>query len=144
MKDHTFPIWFPIFFIIMWCGVCFLLSRLSGWVSLAQHFRFKQSFPAERKHFRSGMVGWVGYRSCLTVGINHEGLYLAVMPLFAIGSPPLFIPWRNVTGIKKGGRFFFMEEGIIVVGNPHITTVRIPWQFIERARSWLDPKLIQE
>lgn len=144
MRADTFFSWFPVFFITMWCGVCFLLSRLSGWASLAEYFRLKQPFSGERKHFRSGMVGWVGYRSCLTVGVNREGLYLAVMPIFALGSPPLFIPWKSVTSIKKQKRFFFMQEGALEIGNPTITTACIPWRFIDTARHYFDPKLIRE
>jgi hypothetical protein len=36
------------------------------------------------------------YRSCVTLGANARGLYLAVRPLFRIGHPPLFIPWSDV------------------------------------------------
>ena len=90
------------------------------------------------------MVGSVGYGKCLTVGVSHEGLYLAVMPIFALGSPPLFVPWKNVTNITKGRRFFFMQMGSLAVGNPTITTIQVSWRFIETVRHWLDPKLIEE
>ena len=44
-----------------------------------------------------GSVHLARYNGVLTVGVNPAGLYLAVMPLFRPGHPPLFIPWPDVT-----------------------------------------------
>lgn len=141
MKTDTLPFWFPFFFIAMWCSVCFLLSQMSGWSTMVQRFRLKRPFVGARKYFQSGMVGWVGYRSCLTVGVGQEGLYLAVLPLFAIGSPPLLIPWTGLSNLRKK-KFLWIEDALMDIGHPKITSVRIPWRFIETARPWLGQKLI--
>jgi hypothetical protein len=42
----------------------------------------------------------VAYRSCLTVGVNEGGLYLAVWFLFRMAHSPLFIPWGDVKLIE--------------------------------------------
>jgi hypothetical protein len=41
------------------------------------------------------------YGGCLTVGSDAAGLYLAVMFLFRVGHPPLFIPWDERTISRK-------------------------------------------
>ncbi len=50
---------------------------------------------------------WIaGYRNCLTVGCNHEGLYLATMPPFQFRHPPLLIPWDEITVTRRQIVFF--------------------------------------
>jgi hypothetical protein len=45
---------------------------------------------------------WIaGYRHCLTVGANEDGLYLATFPFFPLGHPPLLIPWNEVSHSKR-------------------------------------------
>jgi hypothetical protein len=39
----------------------------------------------------------MSYNNCLTVGSNPEGLYLAVLFLFRVGHPPLFVPWQDIS-----------------------------------------------
>jgi hypothetical protein len=56
-------------------------------------------FPAFRSAAVRHAAPWrhARYRSCMTLGANARGLYLAVLPLFRIGHPPLFIPWTDVS-----------------------------------------------
>jgi hypothetical protein len=42
-------------------------------------------------------MGVVRYNGALTVGVNAAGMYLAMLPLFRLGHPPLFIPWSDIT-----------------------------------------------
>ena len=136
------PFWFfVVCFIGLWWGVTFLMSKMSGWSTLAEQFRLrdKDSFTGQRKYCRWGKIGLIGYNNCLKVGVSQEGLYLALMPLFRVGSPPLLIPWMHVSKIETN-KFLFGEEAVVYIGTPIITTVRIPGQFIEPARSWINPE----
>ena len=50
---------------------------------------------------QSASMRGVGYRSCLTIGTGVEGLYIAVLFLFRVGHPPLFIPWNDIKIRRK-------------------------------------------
>jgi hypothetical protein len=55
-----------------------------------------------------GMRRWTNYNNCITVGANKYGLYLAVLPIFRVGHPPLFFPWTDIS-TEAGSRRFFGE-----------------------------------
>jgi hypothetical protein len=56
-----------------------------------------------------------GYKGCLTVGADSEGLYLATFPFFPLFHPPLFIPWNEVSRVKKD--FLFLTGVRFLLGN---------------------------
>lgn len=101
--EALLPFLFPVFFIGMWVFVLLLVAMLGGWSRLAEYYRTQTRFEGQTWRFRSGRFGWAGYNGCLTLGANHEGLYLAVFPLFRVGHPPLFIPWYDITTTEKKG-----------------------------------------
>jgi hypothetical protein len=88
--------------VIVWLMVTLVISYIGGWASLAQEFRCPEDFVGRRYHGYSGyMRGLAHYRNCLTLGANHQGLYLAVLFLFRLAHPPLFIPWREISVTRK-------------------------------------------
>jgi hypothetical protein len=108
IDQHPTALWFifPCYFVTLWLLVSAVISYLGGWTTLAKRFRLRHSFVGERWHSQSGQMRWIaGYRSCLTVGCNTEGLYLATMPLFRFRHPPLLIPWEEVA-IRRRQMFF--------------------------------------
>jgi len=85
-------------FAVFWMLIVWLISAVGGWRSLAAHYRSDLPFTGRTWSFRSGLMGGMArYNGLLTVGVNPAGLYLAVMPLFRPGHPPLFIPWPDLT-----------------------------------------------
>lgn len=103
---------FLMFFAGLWISVSLLLSWIGGWAALARSYPLATEFDGRRWRFRSVVVRhanplrYTGYGSCVTLGANVRGLYLAVFPLFRIGHPPLFIPWADVRIAKHAGLFF--------------------------------------
>ncbi|HEY1380157.1 MAG TPA: hypothetical protein VGF55_25370 [Gemmataceae bacterium] len=99
----------PALFAVLWCGVLLLIGRMGGWSRLAAAYRHDGRFDGYRTRFASGelrgpLLGLpCNYGGCLTLGSNPDGLYLAVLPLFRPGHPPLFIPWQDVTAEVKQG-----------------------------------------
>lgn len=92
---------FPVIFVAMWLLSTFLISELGGWGRLAVSYASKSSFSGKRFYFRSAQFGgYVGYGSCLTLGSGPNGFYLAVIPLFRLGHPPLLIPWSDITACE--------------------------------------------
>lgn len=84
----------------------YLMSAVSGWASLAHHYRFRHPFPGPRIHacsLRFGNSLKSNYTLIVTLGANAEGLYLAVFPLFRLGHPKLFIPWTDIQAGHKNG-----------------------------------------
>ena len=96
MPVWAWPIANPIGFALWWCFLMWAIAHVFGWSSLARHYRAADRFTGKLRHFRSGKIGWSNYSGCLTVGANSEGLYLAVIFLFRVGHPPLFIPWTDI------------------------------------------------
>lgn len=104
--EEIFPFLFPLFFIGMWIVVCFLLAIIGGWSRLAESYQAHAEFTGKKWYFQSGRLGLTNYSSCLTIGSNYYGLYLAVFPLFRVGHPPLLIPWSDITTAEHKGWIF--------------------------------------
>jgi hypothetical protein len=98
-------------FAVMWAAISSLIAAMSGWRHLAQSYRLTSSFNGRQWCFRSGRMRWsTNYNGCLTIGADVRGLYLAVLLLFRIGHPPLFIPWSDVQLTMGESRFFSSVE----------------------------------
>jgi hypothetical protein len=114
------PLWifalFPVFFVGLWVVIGTLLSRLSGWSTLAGHFRADNPPSGTRFRFVSGSMGKgivpVQYRSCLFVTVNDRGLHLSLLPPFRFMSPALFIPWTKVESVEE--RQFLMVHWTVL------------------------------
>jgi len=108
--------WFIPFFAVMWLAIGGALALLSGWWSLASHFRAGGAVAGKRFRFVSGSMGIrflpVNYGNCLFVTVNDKGFRLAVLFLFRFLSPPLFIPWERVESVVEK-RFLFMRYAAI-------------------------------
>jgi hypothetical protein len=73
-----------------------LWGRVGGFPSLVAHYAHRSPFAGQKWHWQSAAIGWVSYRSCLTVGANPTGLYLAPWAIFRAGQPPILIPWSEL------------------------------------------------
>jgi hypothetical protein len=84
--------------ILAWVVVGFVSSRMTGWASLAQRYRYNERFFGERLRFRSATMRFGSqYTNCLTMGVNPQGFFLSLSIPFLLGHPPLFIPWNEIT-----------------------------------------------
>ncbi|MFB3894687.1 MAG: hypothetical protein ACE14V_00130 [bacterium] len=43
------------------------------------------------------------------IGVNEEGIYFSVFPLYRFAHPPLFIPWFDIHSIEKTKDMFIFE-----------------------------------
>ena len=92
------PFFIALFVIGLWLTVCFLIAVVSGWFELGRAYRAAQRFVGPTWRFQNAQFRLLtGYHNVLTVGANAEGLYLALLLLFRIGHPPLFIPWQDIS-----------------------------------------------
>ena len=102
---------FVLSFVGLWLAVTFLLSYLSGWVFLAEHYRAMQPFAGRFERVRASQMGplgpFGGARNALNVGIDPAGLHLRMFILFRLNCRDLFIPWAEITVSR--GRYFFAD-----------------------------------
>lgn len=120
MPELAFPNpespWFLPFFAVMWFLMCGVLAALSGWSSLAGHFRSGQPIQGERFRFASAAIGtrWfsVSYSGCLFFTVAPTGLGLSLFFPFRVMSPALFIPWSQVESVTAK-RFLFMRSTVL-------------------------------
>lgn len=96
---------FVFFFSILWSGIIYLISHLSGWHFLATRY---QTAPLTEGFYRGvyGRIGIANYNGVLRVAFTEKGMYLHVMPLFKIGHPPLLLPWNHLKDWKESHSFF--------------------------------------
>jgi hypothetical protein len=108
VQFEQFPVpVFILFFIILWMGVCKVLAAAGGWQMLARDYRANAPFDGQKMWLKSaGMRRWMNYNNCITVGANRYGLYLAVLPIFRLGHPPLFFPWTDLSTEDCHSRLF--------------------------------------
>ncbi len=98
----------PAFVVAVWMMVPTLIASIGGWTALAARFRCRAPLNGVRWKWQSGQMRWIiGYNNCLTVGCNGEGLYLAMIPLFAFRHPPLLIPWNEIQVSRR--RFLWAD-----------------------------------
>lgn len=109
---------FPVVFFVFWSGICFLISRLSGWHHLATLY---QTPPLKEGYYTGvyGRIGFANYNGVLRLGFSEKGMYLHVMPLFKLGHAPLLVPWSALKDVQQGHSLFgnyvkFKVEGVSI------------------------------
>ncbi len=109
----------------MWLFLSWLLSRLSGWARLAEHYRATGHAAGESAWMRTGRIGVVQYHSCLCFRVNDDGLRITVAFPLRLGHPPLFIPWDQFHHIRED-EMMFSQKVKMSVGHPTLVRVTMP------------------
>jgi hypothetical protein len=99
---NSTPQWIPFIPVIAWIAISLFLSLVGGWQALAQKYRAPERIHGERFWLKSAGMRWgVGYRSALNFGVDVQGLFVSIVPIFRIGHPPLFIPWSDISFTRQ-------------------------------------------
>lgn len=101
-------------------AVVYLISRTSGWQTLAERYPLSVEFPPPKTRFGYGVFrGWVGYNGGIIVSSDRTGLYLRAMPIvLSFCHDPIYIPWSEVVRVER-------EEGLLENGY-RIVTAKAP------------------
>ncbi len=92
----------PLGFVGVFAFVSIVLAHVGGWRDLAALYASNEAFDGRRWILQSARMRWgAGYNNALTVGVNANGLRLAVMFPFRLAHPPLFIPWSEITAENR-------------------------------------------
>ena len=118
------PLLFLILFPLMWCGVLWINSRLSGWNRLARHYR-TDKIPSGKLFSRvQGHIGLVSYRAVLECTANGEGLFLRPAALFRFAHPLLFIPWTEMHDVRRSA-LLWIPLVRAEIGHPRLAGPRL-------------------
>jgi hypothetical protein len=95
------PYTLPFLFLGLWLFMSAFFGIVSGWWSLAEHFRAR-SRPAGQKILgQVKQIGIVPEHLVTSMIASPAGLYLSVNLLFRLFHPPLLIPWSEVHYARK-------------------------------------------
>ena len=125
------PYGFAVFFVTLWCFICFVISAASGWHALSRRFRsqtepYGQTRTAGPFFYGVKMRFRVGYGNTIRMIAAEDALYLSVLFFFRIGHPPLCIPWKE---IKSGNtKVLWLRYVVLTLGDQE----RIPMRISER------------
>lgn len=136
MKDYlnswlTTPLVFAIFFVALWCAICYLVSLMSGWLALSRRFR-AQSEPygdvrtAGPLFYSVYARFWSHYGGVIRMTAAPDALYLSMLFLFRPGHAPLCIPWEQIEISRT--RRFLRDYVLMTLGSEE----RIPFRISER------------
>tara|TARA_R110000787_G_scaffold20065_5_gene59664 strand:- start:1138 stop:1596 length:459 start_codon:yes stop_codon:yes gene_type:complete len=118
---------FPFAFGAMWCGVMWLLSRISGWHALSGHYAYRGEIRGVSRGFQSAMMGYsrwrlVRYRACLGVTVDSGLLILKPWFIFGLFQPVLGIPLDDLVRAERTFLFWkfcelrtLREPGIMIL-----------------------------
>jgi hypothetical protein len=116
-----FALFFPIFFLSLWCGICCLLSWVGGWHSLSSKYGSNRTIAGQ--HFRFASMSMVrtplpvNYNGCLFVTVGDEGIALSVLFPFRPLHPPLLIPWSAIESCTLRN-FWFLQRAVVTISSP--------------------------
>lgn len=95
---------FPIVALGLGLFLSWLPSKVSGWSKLAEVYRAPKPFAGTLLRGKTIVVGrFMGYKGIISLGADREGLYLEVLRLFSLGSPALWIPWKDMSASEVDG-----------------------------------------
>src|SRR4028119_2245488 len=116
-----FAIFFPVFFLSLWCGICCLLSLVGGWYSLSSKYGSSRTIAGQHFRFASMSMGRgplpVNYNGCLFVTVGEEGIAFSVLFLFRPLHPPLFISWPAIESCTQRN-FWFFQRAVVTLTRP--------------------------
>lgn len=123
------PYGFAIFFVTLWCSVCFLISLMSGWFTLSDRFR-KQSEPYGEA-LSAGPFGYgvrmrfrTNYGNVIRLTSTADALYVSVFFPFRVGHPPLCVPWKEIQLGRT--KFLWLKYVVLTLGDQERIPMRIP------------------
>jgi hypothetical protein len=122
-------------FVVIWCLVVLLVSRVSGWHRLSGTFAAPGPPGGTRLAGLSGSVGSVRYRNCLIAHVTELGFFLSPFAIFRMGHPTLFVPWAMVTD-RQAARLPWVDGIRFKVGIPPIGSMLLPPEVFEARGGW--------
>jgi hypothetical protein len=104
--SFLFLVLFPLGALGLGLFLSWLPSKVSGWSKLAKVYRAPKPFVGILMRGKTIVVGrFMGYKGIMSLGADREGLYLEILRLFSLGSPALWIPWKDMSASEVDGLY---------------------------------------
>ncbi len=123
MKQAPDPLYFLIFFPLLWFAVTMLLSFLSGWFGLMERFPDRAENPLLTLTGQSGSLGRVSMSRILTLSVCPAGLRIGIMRIFGPFSRDFLVPWDEIT-VARADRVLW-RVAKLSFGRPPISTLTL-------------------
>ncbi|MGH8727196.1 MAG: hypothetical protein ACREV9_03340 [Burkholderiales bacterium] len=131
MSENTAFLILASLLIAFLAAIVFLISRASGWSTLAQKYPLRAAFPKPKIWLGYAVFrGWIGYNGGIIVGSDSRGLCLRAMPIIlSFCHVPIFIPWSEIRVIEQCTRFLRKAYRIRVARAPDVDFALRPGTF---------------
>lgn len=108
VKSPWLPVVLPVVMLGLVASLMFLISRASGWSTLAETYPSQGDAPRPLVRLGYGVFrGWIGYNGGLVLAADERGLYISAMPIvLSFCHAPIFIPWQGLREIRVRKRWF--------------------------------------
>ena len=130
MKQAPDPLYFLIFFPLLWFGVTMLLSFLSGWFGLMERFPDRAETPLLTLTNQSGSLSKVSMNRILTLSVCPAGLRIGIMRIFGPFSRDFLVPWGEIT-IARADRVLW-KVAKLSLGRPPIGALTLQSEVADR------------
>ena len=117
------PVLFPFAFVAMWLVVTSMLTLMSRWRTITDRYPARDDPPLRTLGFRSGRLGWVDYRSCLTLKACPGGLRVSAWKLFAPFQRAFEVPWDVIVAEPPSG--WIGKRVKLHLGSPELGVLEI-------------------
>jgi hypothetical protein len=128
--NRNSPVYFALFFVLLWLAVTTILGFISGWFVLMKSYPDRSENPLRSFARQSGYMGLVSMRSILNLSVCPSGLRLGMMRIFGVFCRDFFVPWNAISVTRKDRVFW--KEAKISFGQPALGTLTIPAEVADR------------
>ena len=106
-------------FILGWCMINLVTGTFGNWGRLAKTYRAHARPEGKAFHLQNITTRLFIENVLCTMVVAAEGLYIAVLPIYRMGHPPLLIPWSEFSYVRTT-RFLFWGWVSVAVGHPPV------------------------
>jgi hypothetical protein len=119
-------------FTFFWCLISFVLSRVSGWATLAAAYPAAPvSTPSTRFAWQSAfMNGNAKYSGAMTVVADAQRGHFAMFPLLRIGHEAFSVPWDDIRVERR--QLLLTERAALTFARAPGVTMLVSRSLVER------------
>jgi hypothetical protein len=119
-------------FTFFWSLIAFVLSRMSGWATLAAAYPAGEVLsPNTRWRWQSALMNAnTKYNASLTVVADPQAVHVSVMALLSVGHRPFTVPWQDIHAEMR--QLFLMQRVALMFIKAPTVTMLIPPKLAER------------
>jgi len=112
------------------------LPRGGGWNALLARYRAGAPPAGSIRRGETIMVGAVRFRRVARVAAELQGLYLEVRSILLPLNGAVLIPWQDIRAVEPAF-LYWGKAARLVVGEPVVARVTLPWRIFEMVRPYL-------